>query len=452
MCEIENVKGCGILNVNTESTVVSVKLSEMEREKLAPAVIGQPRSSVSHNPQELISNKYSLIDSYFFTNESNHLQVSPSPVGELIEKGYLQYSEEVFDLNDVGILALTKSNTSPLGTKYILPAVNLPKLKELEDISPGWLFVGDGIAYDHCASWFAKGCDNVENHVSGKDLVQTMQRFCYRGLCFVCENLHKKWSSHQAAVITHRMLCYVLRKCIRDVDLEGHELKSKFVFPRINEIYSELDFEKRYRLIDEAFRITRRGDRPIHCSLTFDPKHQNNYFRKTPKELRKIAVKVAKKLGMRGFVTIFHPGRMIDRKKGWIDENFVYSPHFHFVGFGWIDGAKEISEIEGINFYNHGIRDSVFQTLKYEFSHCAIKSGSKTYSYYGCLHHSHLGKTPKMPRYNSRCPILTCLEFLRKCIWVGEGDCPIQDLIGTWLFVPGSWKFYDAELRNWTSP
>lgn len=352
---------------------------------------------------------------------------------EIKEKGYEEYDPgNVRNINDEGILPPTKSNS--------LKIINI---KEIENSYPGWQFVGGGEKYDHCGTQHTKGCDNVAAHGNGKQFISSLPYFCYRKECPRC---YVFWASLQAQIIQHRMLCYLLRKKIISTDLLGN-VNTYFSYSAINEIYSIPNLILRQKIIESTFQSL-RGPKVIHCSLSFS----ENYYSEDPKKLLKIAVKVAKKCGLRGFIAAFHPYRRIDRKKGYDLGNVVYNPHFHFVGFGWINGklVSEISKTKGINVYNHGVRKSVYNTLVYEFSHCAIKRGTKTYSYYGHLHHRHLGETPKMPRFNSLCKM--CKEKLKKCLWVGETENPILDLIGDFLFTPGSWIFYDIALKCWSGP
>lgn len=380
------------------------------------------------------SQERSLYDEYFYDPSDHLLQEEVKASQELREKGYLEYLPgSAKYIEDVGILSITKSNSQ------------ITTINELEPISPGFIFIAGGDKYEDCGRHITKGCGNLAGHSNGLLYLKRLCYHCYRFECPVC---FEYWASHQAQVITKKFLCYALRKRVVVVDELTHELKSYWDFSRVDEIYYELDFTRRHKLIDKAFRTAGRGKRPIHCVVSFGEWD----YSKPEKELRKLAVKVAKKVGLHGFIVVFHPLRRLDKDIPYELGNVRYSPHYHFVGFGWInyESVNEVWKTESIIFKRIGVCNSVYATLRYEFSHCAKKQGSKAYSYYGSLHWRLLGKTPKMLRYGHLCQM--CGEKLQRARWIGSGEDPLENWAGEFLCEPGNWEFYDWGLRSWTSP
>lgn len=85
------------------------------------------------------------------------------------------------------------------------------------------------------------------------------------------------------------------------------------------------------------------------------------------RELRHKAYRVAREAGFRGGAWIYHhyrvPGRFNERCEA------VVGPHFHAIGFGWIEGTDDIHARTGWVVKNKGVRDSVFLTALYVLSH-----------------------------------------------------------------------------------
>jgi len=157
-------------------------------------------------------------------------------------------------------------------------------------------------------------------------------------------------------------------------------------------------------------------------------------------EARRVAYKLLKKAGVRGGLLIPHPWRLkcascggeiignwsVDKETGkfvlkdrhcvnclstayeWID-----GPHFHVVGYGWIEHTKEIEQDTGYIIDNIGVCNNVGGTIWYQLTHCGIQTGRQTVTYFGlCALNKY--KSPKLPKELNLCPrcgaIMTVVE------------------------------------------
>jgi len=200
----------------------------------------------------------------------------------------------------------------------------------------GWHLPGTKDSHDWCGKWSAKGCLNVLAHkgtdAEGKGFVKTFQKSCYRADCEVC---HKKWNARESNKATRR--------------IEKYESQSK------------------------------RRAKHIIVSVPYW------LYGKSKKELAKHCYKILKDVGCIGGTSIFHPFRYNKDAKQW-----YYSPHFHIIGFGWIDNVTENYNRNGFVVKNKGFRDSVFSTFYYQLSHAGIKKRNHTLVWFGDLSYSKL--------------------------------------------------------------
>jgi len=130
-----------------------------------------------------------------------------------------------------------------------------------------------------------------------------------------------------------------------------------------------------------------------------------------------------KKVGCYGGTMIFHAYRdkLIDDQKIW-----YYSPHFHVVGYGWIAGADKTYQEHGWVIKNIGIRKSVFQTLFYQLSHCALQKGKHCLTWFGDLsYHNSILKVEDEPIL-SLCP--ECHKELVELEFTGVGEPPPNEI------------------------
>ncbi len=198
-----------------------------------------------------------------------------------------------------------------------------------------------------CGIWKTVGCLNSESHAKlgyqNTVYVKQFQRSCYRGSCKIC---YRKWIAREANKATKRI-----------------------------NTYSTLSAAK-----------------PIHVVLSI-PASQYN----TPVPiLRKRMSAIIKNIELKGAMMIFHPFRFHKNTR-----QFYYSPHFHLIGFGYIQNIAQTFSKYGWFIKYLGVRESVFQTVSYLMSHCGIRKGNHTVTWLGNLSYSKL-KIEKEP------PLSTC--------------------------------------------
>jgi hypothetical protein len=169
-------------------------------------------------------------------------------------------------------------------------------------------------------------------------------------------------------------------------------------------------------------------------------------------ELRILAYRVAREIGFFGGSCIVHPFRqrckicgspkdtMTDRclNCGCGEFLWVFSPHFHLLGYGWILGekVKELYESEGWISKNLGIRDSVGATALYQLSHAGIHKNHHTITWFGALAYNKLKVAPEIVE-SKVCPL--CGGDLIRLLWVGDGECPVPGEEGEYFVEPEGW-------------
>ena len=214
-----------------------------------------------------------------------------------------------------------------------------------------WHLPGHGEAYDDCGDWRARGCENVGGHPAGLDrvaggiVVEFYKRRCMRKECPIC---YEAWAGKEAQRIDHRLRSFKLDR-----------------------------FRKVIHLIASV---------PIEdYSLSFT-------------DLRRKAYKIVKKARFIGGCCIFHPFRL--REDRW-----YFSPHFHFLGFGWIMGTKNLFEESRWIVKNVGVRKSVLGTALYQLSHAGVsEKGYHVVTWFGSLSYNKLAVDP-LPQEVHVCPI-----------------------------------------------
>jgi len=254
----------------------------------------------------------------------------------------------------------------------------------------GWHLPATKDARDDCGKWFTKGCLNVSAHhnteFSGKVFIKSFQKHCYRADCEIC---YKKWMARESNKATRR--------------IEKYEKQS--------------------------------GKPAKHIIVS--PPSWKHYT--TIKELRKEAYKILKEIGAIGGSVIFHPFRYDKNIKRW-----YYSPHFHVIGFGWLDGIAETYQKSGWVVKNKGVRDSTFATFYYQLSHAGVRRGNHTVTWFGDLSYSKLKVEPE-PNLNE-CPL--CRAKLRLVFHYGLfGWTPPPEVEGEFYVEPEGWRI--VEIQPW---
>jgi len=224
----------------------------------------------------------------------------------------------------------------------------------------GWHLPGFQEKRDFCGKWSYMGCLNKEKHSNGKVFLKPFEKSCFRADCVKC---CFKWLGREASKSTKRM--------------EKYEKQSKKTLKHIIVSVPSFDYYKEKKILS--------------------------------KKVRKILKEVKADSGL----IIFHPFRLDKKIDMW-----YYSPHFHVLGFGWVEGVAEAYNKYGYVIKNLGKRDSVFGTIYYQLSHAGIKKHNHVLSYFGECSYSKL----KLDQENEdlkNCPFckdsLQELEFNPNC-------------------------------------
>ena len=178
-----------------------------------------------------------------------------------------------------------------------------------------WHLPGQKEKRSFCGDWSYMGCLNKQNHSNGEIFLKPFQRSCFRA---DCEQCCFKWLGRSASKATKRMKLY--------------EKQSKKIAKHIIISVPYWDYYK--------------------------PK----------KEIAKKAYQVLKEVKADSGLIIFHPFRYHKKTDMW-----YYSPHFHVLGFGWIENVVETYNKYGYVIKNLGKRETIFGTIYYQLSHCGIK-------------------------------------------------------------------------------
>lgn len=289
----------------------------------------------------------------------------------------------------------------------------------------GWTLVGHGSSYADCGTIGAKGCDNVLEHPDGKMFVRLFKRSCFRRECPVC---FEKWSSRRAEKILLRLVTSIFGKW----EIEGVIND----FRRQTKKYSRKVFHLRLQHELEDMLKNYRRKKVIHVVIS--PPKMFPISLEIFHETKKRVYDIAREVNLKGGCCVFHPYRFhcsecnspIDDYKekcskcGSSDLEWVWSPHFHILGFGWIVHVKEVFESSGWVVKNLGVRKSVFWTAQYILSHAGVFTDSNlhknrrvhTITWFGDLAYCKL-KGAVIHRFIDVCPY--CDRFLKRVEYVG---------------------------------
>ena len=248
----------------------------------------------------------------------------------------------------------------------------------------GWQLPSVGVqTRDTCRKWHTNGCLNVQNHPS-KDgrphaYVKSRAMTCFKALCPVC---WENWISREASRGTHK--------------LETYE------------------------------KITTSGYRrnPVkHLVISVPEKDWGLDYKK----LKKFARNILKKNYIKAGAMIFHPYRQLMIEGDF--QEWYWSPHFHILGFGWTqqDVVEDTYDETEWLIKNLGTRKSVHSTLWYVLSHCGIKQGLHSITWFGDLSNGNIAKyypecKPEKDENYNKCPF--CETDLRPTIITEMLDRP----------------------------
>lgn len=318
----------------------------------------------------------------------------------------------------------------------------------------GWNLPGNGRAYDLCGHiWYdeGRGCLRYKDHSDGLIYVRLVGATCFRAECPVC---YQKWAAREAGEIETR-------------------------FKRLSRNNAEAS-------------VPGLG-RPIHVVVSV-PECDAHLMHDNFKQLRKKVYALAKRAGVKGGCAIFHPYAndemheetpekiLIDKSTGEFDLDSIREyyakmgesvkfwyvrPHFHLIGYAprnYQDSKRDpfnaqiikaIYDDTGYVVKNLGVRQSVRNTAHYQLSHCGVKAGVQTVTWFGQLsnrNYSKLNPLPKPRRARPKCP--ECNAPLQPVLYRpglslvlarGTRASPLDGrLEGGYWVDPGGWRM----LRN----
>lgn len=258
-----------------------------------------------------------------------------------------------------------------------------------------WTLPGGGVRYPWCGTFAMKSCSRT--HAGGMVFFKRHRNTCSRAECPVC---YEWWASKEAHRATRRLASYRTRR------------------------------------------------KPIHVIVSPPPAFANEFEEMASfKKARSLAYSNAKRCGLRGGVVMFHPFRWKCARCGRDDEScrcelgtpgaWYWSPHFHMVGYGWIEHTADNYSRTGWLVKNAGVRESVYRTMQYLLSHAGVwtsgypaskKSKVCSITWFGVCSYSKLHVEPE--EYRDVCP--ECGGKLEILSWdpLGEPPPELDELLG----------------------
>lgn len=317
-----------------------------------------------------------------------------------------------------------------------------------QEQNPRWDLPGHGSAFATCGDVFALGCDKTGVHPNGKVFRRLQVTSCRKKSCPVD---YESWGSNEAEKGLVRMAVYVIgnapvAEIIREFK-KAYEKAPKKIFHE--KFVIAVQKEMRKKAFDRKLPFgERRRFRPFH--VVFSPPQDHKWD--TAQDFiddKNTAYEIAKAHGIDAGCLIPHPYRLrckkcrsvipdhrkkcCNTKCGSKEFEWFFSPHFHCIGFGWLNWTKQDYEetrwvVKNLSDGNNGDR-SVYATLRYLLSHCGV-SRFHSLTWFGNLgYHAKLmldrNPIPKVGSLRSLCPV--CGSFLRPLKWIGL-DRPPPDL------------------------
>ena len=193
--------------------------------------------------------------------------------------------------------------------------------------------------------------------------------------------------------------------------------------------FRSIKIDKRIKSFQKQSGFYLSNDPLIETHVIVSPRIE---IQDTYESIRSKVVKLLLDVGVVGGVLVVHHFRCEDRK---YDKKGL---HFHCVGYAPradVDGLEVKRQFRKYNFAivkNKGPRKSVRKTVSYLLSHCSVKEGKHSITWFGKLSYSEL-KNPSVTGYDIKelekircCPM--CQERLVKLDYVGI-DRPPEDII-----------------------
>ena len=121
---------------------------------------------------------------------------------------------------------------------------------------------------------------------------------------------------------------------------------------------------------------------------------------------------------------------------------WYYSPHFHVLGFGWVENVVQTYNKYGYVIKNLGKRETIFGTIYYQLSHCGIKKHNHALTYFGECSYSKL-IMEKEEEDSKKCPF--CQENLIELDYENNVELkPDPNIMESWYMA----KSYEWFVKN----
>ena len=159
-----------------------------------------------------------------------------------------------------------------------------------------------------------------------------------------------------------------------------------------------------HRLTSYAELYPECGD-PIHVTISPPQARAQDY-----ELVRRKAARLARSAGISASAMIYHPWRENRRTGKW-----RFAPHFHLIGYGWVQNTGTIYRRHGWITKNIGIRKDPFKVVRYQLSHCGVHRVRHTITYIGGLAGRRF-KAPPMPPKTTTCPICGSYMLPVQCL------------------------------------
>jgi len=276
------------------------------------------------------------------------------------------------------------------------------------------------------------GCLHAKDHVDGLARIRLIANTCMRPQCPVC---YEKWAGREAHRIDERF------RRVPKLNGERRDLAESRT-PWGVPIHLVISVPELESVLMDYIEIGVKKGKFVKI----------NGFTKLKRKMSKIA----KRVGFKGGCAIFHPFAndelgeddevecQVDPESGEFDftalkEYFAKQnknvklwyirPHFHLIGYGWIEDTDVEFSRSGWIAKNLGVRNSVMSTALYQLSHAGYREGQHTVSWLGFMSNRLFKSCNPYPPEGFRvqvCP--ECGAELVHIKWVGEGNSPLDSV------------------------
>ena len=299
--------------------------------------------------------------------------------------------------------------------KGILPIRQSSVLESL--ISANLPLVGSGSAYASCGTYFTKGCLNISNHHGisnllqhdlsgkGKAYLQRQKKHCDRPLCPTCKD---DWANREKDRAVQRIKAYFIKR-----------LEPTHIVVSVPEKDHYLTLEKMRKEVYKNLKSVH----VVGGMMIYHPKRQRCVKCGSPKPYKRKACQ-----------------NCVSYEFEW-----YYSPHFHVLGYGWVQDVRKNYFSSGYVVKNLGIRTNLAGTIFYQLSHCGVHPKKHSITWFGVLSYNKLKVI-----YKESDPLICpqCFNVLRKVIYLGTDKLALPNVEGVGFYDdPENWEYAPNRMK-----